>query len=1744
MNRIRESMKKRALFILFSVGVLCLANVEAHASHFRYGNVDYRPVLNSNGNATGAVEFHIKEAWRRSAFFSGSTATIGQTFIPDTFFFGDGGTTNITLRVTSESITEDWVAGEMTVQHTYTSAGPYTAYSSNCCRIFALNNGSSGSWRFDTIVSPFSTNNSPTSSLVPIVNVPASSNASFFVPASDLDRDPLRFRIASQSETLIPGVPNLSINSTTGLVTWNNVGLDQTNYWSTQIIIEDLNSNGNVKSKTAVDILLKIVQVTGVAPSCLINGSGSAQSLSVAPGTHVSFTVTGTDPDINPATGNPDTPITLNVSGLPTGATMNPTLQVTGPSPVSSTFNWTPTNADGGTHVITFSATDNTSLQALNSMSIFVETNQPPTITCPSVTSAEATSSAGASVALPVQVQDPNGDALTVSWSVDGNALPPVSVLASMAASTVTLSSAYTIGHHTVSVSVSDGKAASVSCSTNVDVVDTKGPVLSLPANPSLEAAGSTTSVTYSASATDVVDGPVAVQCSPSSGSGFQLGSTVVQCSATDSHGNVSTGNFQVNIVDTIAPSLTVPTNIVAEATSAAGAVVNYTASAKDVVSGNVPMNCSPASGSTFPLGNTTVQCSAQDGAGNTSSGGFSVTVRDMTAPSISNLPGTAQAFDWVNVSTGGAGPSARIGHRMVYDPVRHKVILFGGHAPNAPHSGNYVSASHLNDVWEFDTGSNTWTNVTPTTGNMPVGRSDFGMAYDITRNKVVISGGEIDGWQAGDTWEWDPATRTWEAKPGASSLVYGGLLGSGMAYDPNRHEVILFGGHAYYNWGEAGTWAWDGNNWTNITPSSSPPPRFLPAMATDLARSRVVMFGGQSPYSLNDTWEWDGSAWTQVALSGSSPSARSNAGTAYDVARHVTVLFGGGESGDHNDTWEWNGAVWKLTHPPTTPSARATSMVYDDSQSRLVFFSGVAQADTWFSRPMSSITAEATGPNGAPVTWNSPTVTDTVDGSLAVHCVPPSGSTFALGSTTVQCMATDSHGNTGRASFTVTVQDTTPPAFTAHADITTEAMGPNGAVVTYAAPTATDLVDGSVAVTCNPPSGSTFPLGSTAVQCSATDARNNTARSSFKVIVQDTIAPVISGLPSMAQSLNWFNTNPNTPKPSARSGHRMVYDSNRHRVVLFGGSDATGRRNDIWEYDVAANTWTNVTPSSGSMPIPRSSFGMAYDIARSKIVIYGGQVDPQYSNVSITGDTWEWDSATRTWAQKSASTIVYVGLWGAELTYDPNLQQVILFGGRPYWVYPENGGTYAWNGTDWILKSSTGPIGRVQHALASDTSRSKIVLFGGFTYQGVYLQDTWEWNGTAWTEFTLSGSKPSARRGHAMAYHIARQTTVLFGGDNLNDTWEWNGTSWTQLMPQTNPSRRGTAMAYDASQSKLVIFGGAGQGDTWRSDQLAAITVEATDPSGTVVSWNDPAAADIVDGNVPVVCNPASGRRFPLGITTVQCTATDAHGNTGRASFSVTVEDTTPPVISGVPSDITATATSSAGAVVNYSNPTATDIVDGTLPVNCSPASGSTFPIGQTAVHCVATDVHGNRSSANFNVSVRKADQTIAFSALANKTFGDADFTVSATASSGLAISLVASGKCTVSGATVHITAARSCTITASQGGNGIYNAASDVSQSFNIGKASSTTTITVSDTTYDGSPHGGAATVTGVGGLSQSLTLTYGGRNATSYGPSTTAPTNAGDYTASASFTGDDNHDSSSEGEKIQKRENPSPN
>ena len=174
-----------------------------------------------------------------------------------------------------------------------------------------------------------------------------------------------------------------------------------------------------------------------------------------------------------------------------------------------------------------------------------------------------------------------------------------------------------------------------------VDVVVNAPPSLSLPGPMTVEAtsaAGAT--VLYAVGASDVEDNPDPTPtCTPASGATFSLGQTTVACSVTDSAGLTTTGSFVVTVKDSAGPSLTLPDDITAEATSASGAAVSWTASATDLVDPSPSFGCSPVSGSTFALGTTTVSCAGTDFTGNTTTDTFDVTVVDTTAPGLT-VPG------------------------------------------------------------------------------------------------------------------------------------------------------------------------------------------------------------------------------------------------------------------------------------------------------------------------------------------------------------------------------------------------------------------------------------------------------------------------------------------------------------------------------------------------------------------------------------------------------------------------------------------------------------------------------------------------------------------------------------------------------------------------------------------------------------------------------------------------------------------------------------------------------------------------------------------------------------------------------------------------------------------------------------------------------------------------------------------------------------------------------------------------
>ena len=182
--------------------------------------------------------------------------------------------------------------------------------------------------------------------------------------------------------------------------------------------------------------------------------------------------------------------------------------------------------------------------------------------------------------------------------------------------------------------------------------------------------------------------------------------------------------------------------------------------------------------------------------------------------------------------------------------------------------------------------------------------------------------------------------------------------VGYAMAFDAAHHQVVLFGGVQSDGTLLGDTWVWDGAMWTKMTPPVSPPARVAAMITYDEARGEVVLFGGANGggqvVALNDTWVWNGNTWTQKAAAG--PPAREGGGMSYDAAHQQVILFGGENPLSQRffgDTWIWDGAAWTLRAPANSPSQRFPgAMTYDPVRQRTVMFGGVffssAYYDAW----------------------------------------------------------------------------------------------------------------------------------------------------------------------------------------------------------------------------------------------------------------------------------------------------------------------------------------------------------------------------------------------------------------------------------------------------------------------------------------------------------------------------------------------------------------------------------------------------------------------------------------------------------------------------------------------------------------------------------------------------------------------------------------------------------------------------
>lgn len=296
----------------------------------------------------------------------------------------------------------------------------------------------------------------------------------------------------------------------------------------------------------------------------------------------------------------------------------------------------------------------------------------------------------------------------------------------------------------------------------------------------------------------------------------------------------------------------------------------------------------------------------------------------------------------------------------------------------------------------------------------------------------------------------------------------------------------------------------------------------------------------------------------------------------------------------------------------------------------------------------------------------------------------------------------------------------------------------------------------------------------------------------------------------SEAMPCSWRMATP-ADSPPVLAWAAMAYDIARDRMILFGGAPTIfgGTLTDrTWSWD--GTTWTELFPTR--RPSPRWTHGMAYDIARERIVLFGGQsTDAPGGGLA---DTWEWDGTE--WNEITTTRAPSPrGVHGA-MTYDARREVIVLRGGGTLPGQPLFADTWEYDGTNWTEIPGAGPSERVGAAMVYDAAGERVLLFGGGTWSP-YYDDMWSWDGTTWTDVTPM-MRPTPRQSARAIFDPTRSLVVLFGGDDgslRNDLWEWDGTSWTMLPVAGPPPRCCYAYAHDLRRSQTVLFGGSDD-QTW----------------------------------------------------------------------------------------------------------------------------------------------------------------------------------------------------------------------------------------------------------------------------------------------------------------------------------------
>lgn len=334
------------------------------------------------------------------------------------------------------------------------------------------------------------------------------------------------------------------------------------------------------------------------------------------------------------------------------------------------------------------------------------------------------------------------------------------------------------------------------------------------------------------------------------------------------------------------------------------------------------------------------------------------------------------------------AAPPHRLYPMFAYDPAVGGAILFGG--TNATNSTLCYS-----DTWVYSGAR--WSSVV---GSLtPPARCGGALTYDADVGGMILEGGYRSGLLAlTDTWEFRDGSWTSVGPAHAPPPALPGGIGA-FGPDPAHHWLVAFDSRGYGGMVESNqTWVYDGVDWTQLTPSAAPEPRFGEAAGFDPAAGYLLLVGGSctscnTPWFsdvANDTWGFVGGSWFPVPTSGGLPPV-TDGSLVYDPGTGGMVLVGGSVYSDLGGTPEGGelADTWLLAPPRLTSSPEPILFRETGLPAGSVWGVTVGNATTWTNTTVVSFGI----PNGS-YTYTIPVAGDFVPTPLIGSAVLSGGVT------------------------------------------------------------------------------------------------------------------------------------------------------------------------------------------------------------------------------------------------------------------------------------------------------------------------------------------------------------------------------------------------------------------------------------------------------------------------------------------------------------------------------------------------------------------------------------------------------------------------------------------------------------------------------------------------------------------------------------------------------------------------------